>query len=618
MSKAEGDEADEKAEQTLYRPEFGKPTAVGQEKMWELMGSYIGGDQRSIQRSIVNHVEYTLARTRFNFDNKGAYQAAAYSVRDRLIEAWNDTQQFHTTKDVKRVYYFSLEFLMGRMMQNMLVNIDMEDKYKSALMDIGYKLEDVYEEEVDAALGNGGLGRLAACFLDSLATLELPAWGYGIRYDYGIFKQMIKEGRQVEIPDYWLKNGNPWEIERSDVVYPVRFYGRVDKYQENGVMRANWVDGQIVMAQAYDTPVPGYNTYNTNNLRLWRSRPCNEFNFDSFNQGDYFGAIGERQSAEYITSVLYPNDSTPSGKELRLKQQYFFCAASLRDIIRRYKKNHPNDWSEFAAKNQVQLNDTHPAISVIELLRILLDEEKLDYREAWGIVHKTFAYTNHTVLPEALEKWSVALIQKLLPRHMDLIYEVNHYFLQTVQQMYPNDGEKMSRMSLIEEGDEKKVRMAYLSIVCSHTVNGVAALHTQLLKATIFSEFHQLYPGKIQNKTNGVTPRRWLHCCNPGLSELISDTIGSTDEWINNMETLRQLDEHLDNPEFVRRFAEVKRANKKRLQTYVKESTGIDIPLDALYDIQVKRIHEYKRQLMNILYVVHRYLTIKETPAHER
>jgi len=439
------------------------------------------------------------------------------------------------------VYYFSLEFLMGRLLQNMLVNIDMEDGYKKALMDIGYDLENVYEEETDAALGNGGLGRLAACFLDSMATLEIPAWGYGIRYDYGIFKQLIKDGRQIEIPDFWLKNGNPWEIERSDVVYPVRFYGRVEKYSEGGVERANWLDGQLVMAQAYDTPIPGYNTYNTNNLRLWRSRPCNEFNFDSFNSGDYFGAIAERQSAEYITSVLYPNDSTPSGKELRLKQQYFFCSASLRDIIRRFKTNHANDWSQFSNKNQIQLNDTHPGISTVELLRILLDEEKLDYREAWNVVYNTFAYTNHTVLPEALEKWSVALLTKLLPRHMELIYLVNHYFIEKIRAKYPGDDNKVMRMSLIEEGDEKKVRMAYLSIVCSHTVNGVAALHTDLLRETIFSEFNHLYPGKIQNKTNGVTPRRWLHCCNPGLSELISDTVGSVDEWITDLDTLEQL-----------------------------------------------------------------------------
>ena len=395
------------------------------------------------------------------------------------------------------MYYFSLEFLMGRMMQNMLVNIDMEEQYKSALMDIGYDLENLYEAETDAALGNGGLGRLAACFLDSMATLELPAWGYGIRYDYGIFKQVIQDGRQVEIPDFWLRHGNPWEIERADIIYPVRFYGRVRKYHEGGVERAVWEDGQVVMAQAYDTPVPGYNTYNTNNLRLWRSRPCSEFNFDSFNKGDYFGAIQERQEAEYITSVLYPNDNSQSGKELRLKQQYFFCSASIRDIIRRYKKNHPNDWSQFAEKNQIQLNDTHPAISVIELLRILMDEEKMPYDQAWSIVQNTYAYTNHTVLPEALEKWSVALIEHLLPRHMELIYLVNFFHIENLKKQFPGDGDKITRMSLIEEAAEKKVRMAYLSIVCAHTVNGVAALHTELLRQTIFSEWNAYYPGKL-------------------------------------------------------------------------------------------------------------------------
>ena len=506
---------------------------------------------------------------------------------------------------------------MGRMMQNALVNIDMEDKYKNALMDIGYSLENLYEEEVDAALGNGGLGRLAACFLDSLATLEIPAWGYGIRYDYGIFKQVIRDSRQVEIPDFWLKQGNPWEIERPDVTYPVRFFGHIRKYHEDGVESAEWHGGEVVIAQAYDTPVPGYNTYNTNNLRLWKSRPCNEFDFDAFNKSDYTGAISARQSAEYITSVLYPNDSTLSGKELRLKQQYFFCSASIRDIIRRYKKAH-KDWSQFAAKNQIQLNDTHPAISTIELLRILIDEEKLSYDAAWEVVYNTFAYTNHTVLPEALEKWSTSLIGRLLPRHLDLIYLVNFYYIQRLQAKYPGDGEKISRMSLIEEGEDKKVRMAYLSIVCSHTVNGVAALHSDLLKKTIFKEFDELYPNKIQNKTNGVTPRRWIHCCNPKLSDLISDTIGSVDEWIDSLENLRQLIPHSRNPAFVERFIQVKRDNKLRLKQWVKEHTGFDIPLDSLYDVQVKRIHEYKRQLMNILYVIHRYLTIKDTPQHER
>lgn len=592
------------------------------------MKSYIGADKKSIQRSIVNHVEYTLACTRFNFDDFAAYQATAYSVRDRLIEQWNDTQAYHKVSysltnrlqnhDVKRVYYFSLEFLMGRMMQNMMVNIDMESKYKDALMEIGYNLEDLYEEETDAALGNGGLGRLAACFLDSLATLEIPAWGYGIRYDFGIFKQEIKDGKQVEIPDFWLKQGNPWEIERSDVVYPVRFGGTSRSYQDGETRRAHWEGGQIVIAQAYDTPVPGYNTYNTNNLRLWRSRPCNEFDFGSFNQGDYFGAIQERQQAEYITSVLYPNDSTPEGKELRLKQQYFFCCASIQDIIRRYKNKHGNDWSLFAQKNQIQLNDTHPAIASVELLRVLIDIEKLSYGHAWDIVYHTFAYTNHTVLPEALEKWAVALFERLLPRHLELIYLINHLYIEKLKQRYPGDGEKISRMSIIEEGYEKKVRMAYLSIVCSHTVNGVAQLHSDLLKTTIFSEFHAFYPGKIQNKTNGVTPRRWLHCCNPGLSALIGEIVGDVDEWVKTMEVLEQLKHQATNPEFVSKFAAVKRENKERLKHFVKQKTGIDIPVDALYDIQVKRIHEYKRQLLNILYVIHRYLDIKDTPKEQR
>ena len=491
--------------------------------MWELMGTYMMADTPSIQRQIVNHIEYTLARTRFNFDNMGAYQAAAFAVRDRLLESWNDTQQYQSKNDSKKVYYFSLEFLMGRTLQNALVNSDLDDKFKAALMDLGFDLEELYEQETDAALGNGGLGRLAACFLDSLATLEIPAWGYGIRYDYGIFKQKIIDGYQVEIPDYWLANGNPWEIERQDVTYQIRFYGKIEKYQDGNTLRAKWVQSQKVIAMAYDTPIPGFNTYNTNNLRLWRSRTSNTFDFDRFNSSDYHGAIEERIQAEYITSVLYPNDSTDAGKELRLKQQYFFCSASLYDIIARYKEKHNDRFAKFADLNQIQLNDTHPAISTIELLRILIDEEMLQFEEAWNVVYHTFSYTNHTVLPEALEKWSCSLIQALLPRHMDLIYLVNHIYIDRLKKKFPRDEKKIMRMSLIEEGYPKKVRMAYLSIVCSHTVNGVAALHTQLLKATIFKEFEELYPNKIQNKTNGVTPRRWIHCCNPQLSNLISN-----------------------------------------------------------------------------------------------
>jgi len=565
----------------------------------------------------VNHVEYTLGLTRFNFNNFGAYQATSLSIRDRLIEAWNDTNEYFTTHDAKRVYYLSLEFLMGRLMQNALVNVDLEQKYKEALADIGYQLEDLYEQEVDQGLGNGGLGRLASCFLDSLATLEIPAWGYGIRYDYGIFRQQIQDGYQVEHPDYWLEQGNPWEVERSDIIYPIRFYGHIHTWDDGGTKRANWEGGEQVMAMAYDTPIPGFNTFNTNNLRLWRARPFNKFDFKSFNAGDYFKAINERQRAEYITSVLYPNDSTEGGKELRLKQQYFFCSATIRDAIRRYKKFH-STFDEFPDKNQIQMNDTHPSISAIEFLRILIDEERLPWEKAWNIMYHTFAYTNHTVLPEALEKWSVSLLGNLLPRHLDLIYLINHLFLEKVKKRFPGDDHKVMRMSLIEESDDKKVRMAFLAIVCSHTVNGVAAIHSDLLTKTIFKDFHEFQPGKIQNKTNGVTPRRWLHCCNPGLSELLVDKLGDLDEWIANMVTLRDLSPWADDKEFIEQFSNIKRENKKKLQLWVKKNTGYDIPLDAMYDVMVKRMHEYKRQLMNILYVILRYFEIKDTPPGQR
>ena len=523
----------------------------------------------------------------------------------------------HQTHDSKKVYYLSLEFLLGRLMQNALVNIDLQSKYKDALMDIGYKLEEVIEQEDDPALGNGGLGRLAACFLDSMATLEIPAWGYGIRYDYGIFKQKIVDGHQVEVPDYWLAHGNPWEIERPDVKYYIRFYGDVHKYNDAGVERANWTGGEVVIAMAYDTPIPGYNTFNCNNLRLWSCKPCNEFDFNSFNRGDYYGAIHQRQRAEYITSCLYPNDSTEAGKELRLKQQYFFVAATIQDLIRRYKKNHQT-WEEFPKKNQIQLNDTHPAIGIVELLRVLIDEEKLSWDLAWNTVYSTFAYTNHTVLPEALEKWSVNLIGKLLPRHLDLIYLINHFFLERIRRKYPNDDARIMRMSLIEEGDDKKVRMANLCIVGSHSVNGVAALHSELLKTTIFKDFHELYPNKLQNKTNGVTPRRWIHCCNPNLSELLTSYLGDSDEWITNLDLLRELKVWATDAGFVEKFWQVKLENKKRLAAWIQKHLNYTVRTDALFDIMVKRMHEYKRQLMNILYVIHRYQTIKDTPRHER
>ena len=605
----------------LYRPEF-DAQVLGESKtqqLWELMAEYIDSDKATIQKGIVSHVEYTLARTRFNFDSHSCYLATALSIRDRLIESWNDTQQLFTADDHKRVYYMSLEYLLGRMMQNALVNLNMESQYRDALAEMGYRLEDLYEEEVDPALGNGGLGRLAACFLDSLATLDYPAWGYGIRYDYGIFRQKIYKGYQLEVPDYWLSQMNPWEIERSDVSYDIFFYGRVESYQDSGVERKRWVPGEIVKAVAYDTPIPGFDTFNTINLRLWRSRPGSEFDFASFNRGDYFKAIEARQRAEYITSVLYPNDSTDSGKELRLKQQYFFCAATIFDVLRRFQKR-KREWEELPQKISIQLNDTHPTLAILELFRVLLDVHHLEIRRAWNICLKVFSYTNHTVMPEALEKWSVDLLGNLLPRHLELLYFINHVFMQQVKEKYQHDGRKdeMCReMSLIEEGMPKKARMANLCIVGSHAVNGVAALHTQLLLNDLFWRFNEYFPGKFSNKTNGVTPRRWIILANKELAQLYSHMLGSWD-WAKDMTKLRNLLGHVCYPSFQERFHAIKQGNKAKLAAWILKETGIQVSTDALYDVLVKRIHEYKRQLMFAFYMIHRYLSIKAMSVEER
>eukprot|EP00742_Colponemidia_sp_Colp-10_P003889 GILJ01004142.1.p1 GENE.GILJ01004142.1~~GILJ01004142.1.p1 ORF type:complete len:944 (-),score=189.07 GILJ01004142.1:272-3103(-) len=590
---------------------------ASKEKLWALMGTYLASDHHSIQRSIVNHIEYTLACTRFNFDDKALYLASAHSIRDRLIESWNDTQQFLTERDVKRVYYLSLEFLMGRAMQNALVNLDIEDNFKNAIRDLGFDLEEIYGQEHDAALGNGGLGRLAACFLDSMATLDYPAWGYGIRYNYGIFEQRIVNGYQVEHPDYWLTFGNPWEIERKDVTYPVRFYGQVRRYRdEKGRERSKWEGGEIIQAVAYDTPIPGFDTFNTINLRLWRATPAKEFDFQSFNEGDYLKAVEARQRAEYISSVLYPNDSTYSGKELRLKQQYFFVCATIQDVMRRFHKR-PREINEFAQKVAIQLNDTHPSIAIAELLRKLMDEEGMDWEEAWGITTRVFGYTNHTVLPEALEKWSVDLLANLLPRHLEIIYLINHHFLQEVAKRWPNDGSRMMSMSLIEETQPKMVRMANLAIVGSHAINGVAELHTELVKTTIFKDFYEMWPARFQNKTNGVTPRRWLYVANPRLSNIISHWLGS-DEWVKDLSLLSGLKPHVDNAELQHEWMAVKRHNKERLAAWVLKHCNIRVSPDALFDVMVKRMHEYKRQLLNALSVIHRYDTIKHLNPEQK
>ncbi|KAJ5901973.1 Phosphorylase [Penicillium taxi] len=569
-------------------------------------------------KELVRHIETTLARSLYNCDEHAAYSGTALAFRDRLIIEWNKTQQQHTYKDPKRVYYLSLEFLMGRALDNAMLNVGQKETAREGLKDIGFRVEDVISQEHDAALGNGGLGRLAACFLDSMATLDYPAWGYGLRYRYGIFKQEIVNGYQMEVPDYWLDE-NPWEFPRHEITVDIQFYGSVRKYRdENGKTQNSWEDGEIVQAVAYDVPIPGYGTKTTNNLRLWSSKASSgEFDFQKFNAGDYESAVKDQQSAETISAVLYPNDNLERGKELRLKQQYFWCAASLYDIIRRFKKT-KRAWSEFPDQVAIQLNDTHPTLAIVEMQRILLDKEGLEWDEAWGIVTKTFGYTNHTVLPEALEKWSVPLFQSLLPRHLQIIYDINLFFLQSVEKKFPNDRDLLGRVSIIEESHPKMVRMAYLAIIGSHKVNGVAELHSDLIKTTIFKDFVEIYgPDKFTNVTNGVTPRRWLHQANPALSALIAKKIGSH-AFLTDLTLLSKLEDFVGDKEFQREWAEIKTNNKLKLAELIKEATGYSVNPTSLFDVQVKRIHEYKRQQLNIFGVIHRYLSIKAMSAEEK
>ncbi|KGO46603.1 Glycogen/starch/alpha-glucan phosphorylase [Penicillium expansum] len=557
--------------------------------------------KEEFEKDLVRHIETTLARSLYNCDELAAYSGTALAFRDRLIIEWNKTQQRQTFTDQKRVYYLSLEFLMGH-----------------GLSDLGFRVEDVINQEHDAALGNGGLGRLAACFLDSMATLNYPAWGYGLRYRYGIFKQEIVNGYQVEIPDYWLDN-NPWEFPRHEITVDIQFYGNVKKCQdESGKISHLWEDGEIVQAIAYDVPIPGYGTKTTNNLRLWSSKASTgEFDFQKFNAGEYESAVADQQRAETISAVLYPNDNLERGKELRLKQQYFWCAASLFDIVRRFKKT-KRAWGEFPDQVAIQLNDTHPTLAIVEFQRILIDQEGLEWDEAWSIVTKTFGYTNHTVLPEALEKWSVPLMQNLLPRHLQIIYEINLFFLQSVEKRFPNDRDILSRVSIIEESHPKMVRMAYLAIIGSHKVNGVAELHSDLLRTTLFKDFVKIYgPDHFTNVTNGITPRRWLHQANPRLSALIAEKLGSYD-FLKDLTLLDKIEAFVDDKAFREEWAVIKRENKLRLARHIKATTGFDVNPNALFDVQVKRIHEYKRQQLNIFGVIHRYLSIKAMSAEEK
>lgn len=568
----------------------------------------------SLSNQFAEHMEFILVKDKNTAVQDDAYYALSMSIRDRLVRKWLRTQQKYMDVDPKRVYYLSLEFLMGRLLGNALINMDYYDECYNILKQDGFDLEDIRETEHDMGLGNGGLGRLASCFLDSMATLELPAFGYGIRYEYGIFKQEIDKGNQIEKPDNWLTYGNPWEILRRELTYRVKFYGKVEMQEDNkGRFKFNWINTEDILAVAYDVPVPGYRNNTVNNLRLWQAKATQEFSFQEFNSGNYLAAVESKNLSENISKVLYPNDTFNQGKFLRLKQQYFFASATLQDIIRKYKIKHKT-FDQFAEKTAIQLNDTHPVIAIPELMRILIDEENLKWDYAWDITTKTFAYTNHTVVPEALEEWSVSILEQLLPRHMQIIYEINQRFLDWVRETYSNDEAIIQHLSIIREGTEKKVKMANLAIVGAHSLNGVAALHTEILKQLIFPHFFKLFPEKFKNVTNGITPRRWLKTANPFLSVIISDKIGT--DWVKDLSQLRKLEEHVDNDSFLENWRSAKWISKKFLIEYIEKENGVKVNPDSMFDVQVKRFHEYKRQLLNVLHVIALYNRIKDNP-HE-
>lgn len=564
----------------------------------------------SLSNQFAEHLEFNLVRDKITATADDAFHSLSMSIRDRLVRRWLRTQQRYKEEDVKRVYYLSLEFLMGRLLGNALINMNFYDECYNILKEDGYSLEDIRDHEQEMALGNGGLGRLAACYLDSMATLELPAFGYGIRYEYGIFEQDIVNGYQVERADNWLKLGNPWEIMRRNLIYKVKFYGRTIQ-NGNNHLKFDWVDTQDVNALAYDIPIPGYGTKTVNNLRLWEAKATSSFNFQDFNIGNYVAAVAEKTDSETISKVLYPNDTIDKGKFLRLKQQYFFVSATLQDIIRKYKINHKT-FSKFAEKTAIQLNDTHPVIAIPDLMRILIDEEGLEWDEAWEITVKTFSYTNHTVVPEALEEWSESIMGELLPRHLQIIYEINRRFLEYVREFYTTDSSIISKLSIIRDHPDKKIRMSNLAIVGCHTVNGVAELHTEILKKTIFYHFHKIFPKKFRNVTNGITPRRWLKSANPLLSGLISERIG--DKWVTKLDELKKLEKFINDKEFLENWRGSKWLNKKLLINYIERDYGLKINPESMFDVQVKRFHEYKRQLLNVLHIITLYNRIKDNP----
>lgn len=578
--------------------------------------SAVNLSKNSIKESIIQHLHCTLGTDENKANNHAWWKATCAAVNEQVLEQLRKTQKTHYFNDTRAVHYFSAEFLMGRLASNNLHNLGMYEATNEALKELGISLTDIMEEEPDMALGNGGLGRLAACFIDSLATKELPAIGYGLHYEHGLFRQEIQNGAQIERPDSWRDYGNPWEICRPESIQEISLYGYVEtKYGDDGEIKKEWHPGSIVKGLPWDIPVVGYGGNTVNVLRLWQSQASDYFNWDVFNAGGYVDSHAETVQSETISKVLYPNDETEAGKELRLIQQYFFCACSLKDIIRRYKRAHGDDWSRFADQVVIQLNDTHPAIAIPELMRILVDRAEMNWDDAWAISTKVFAYTNHTLLPEALEKWPARMIEKILPRHLEIIYEINHRFMKQVEAKWPKNAAIKSKLSIIEEGNEKMVRMGNLSVIGSFAVNGVAEIHSKLVKKNLFPEFDELWPSKLTNVTNGITPRRWLKACNPRLSSLIDEKIG--EDWPMDLDKLSGLEKFAKDAKFQKEFMDIKHQNKVDLAAEVKRLTDIDIDPNALFDIQIKRLHEYKRQHLNLLHIMALYKRLLENPDYD-
>jgi starch phosphorylase len=585
------------------------------ERARDLPNARTATDVDSLRRSFLDHLQFSQGKDEHTATELDRYFALAYSVRDRMMKRWIQTQQAYYKSGAKRIYYLSLEFLMGKALENNLINLGVYDGAREALEGVGLDATALLVEEPDAGLGNGGLGRLAACFLDSMATLSLPAYGYGIRYEFGIFDQDIRDGWQVERPEEWLKFGNAWELARPEYEVPVAFYGRTEGYNDAaGKYRVRWADARHVLGTPYDTPIAGYRNGTVNTLRLWGARAHEELDLADFNRGDYLAAVEEKNVSENISKVLYPNDLTVMGKELRLQQQYFFVACSIHDIVLRHHKIYEG-FANFADKVAIQLNDTHPAIAIAELMRVLVDGQGLEWDVAWETCRAVFGYTNHTLLPEALERWSVDLFGRVLPRHFEIIFEINRRFLDEARAKDGVDAGAIARMSLIEEGPVRQVRMANLAVVGSHSVNGVAALHTELLKSDLFRDFHAFWPERFNNKTNGVTPRRWLLQANPALAAMITEVIGPG--WEIDLDELRRLEPLAEDAAFRRRFREVKRANKERLAEIIQRENGLTADLDSVFDVQVKRLHEYKRQHLAVLHIVSQYLRMKADPSYD-